>query len=912
MSHDKPPSPSRLQALLTLGLRWPRAAIAGFAALIIASLLLVTLGPLEVSTSRAGLVSLKSPYQARLFRYYEAFGRSELTALVVSGETGQARRDFVDGFEIELGKVPELKGRVLGKLTLDTVAETLFVWQPELASQWAKLQAGLQPGADPWTAWATAAERRLSGELEDSSIDSATPATPQAPQQLTRLADALRALRRALQGDGRISLGELGVAGGGGSRVDEHGYLIGAGGQFHLVLVFPPLQSDEGRELKPVVETIRAARDRALAESAAKGLRADLTGAPALAVDELKSLQEGSQITSVLSTAGIFLLLMVAFRSLRHVVVLVVPMLAGMVITLGFVELVYGGLNLVTSSFMSVLLGLGIEFGVHLMHRYGEAREGPDDVRPALEAALLADGPAVALGAVTTATAFLTTTTTEFKAFAELGIITAVGLALTLACTLWLFPALTPRIAGKRAARLYDLPGLHGVLQMVGRRAPWVVGAGVGATALAVVSLVVARPGFNGRTFDFLPAGAESYRGLLSIERAGTPPLDAHFVTDSFSRAAELTQRLRQVSEVASVQSPSDLLPPETPERIAHIKQAVAALGAVAPQLPDASPAHAAGRLSAFRRLSDALDELAFTMRRASIDDRDAIRAAQELAQLTTWLAQQPDQGTQALNRAGRILSSCLQRALTTARHVAERGGYAPRDLPPVFVARFVSNDGARLAVHAYPAGNVGEPSFGERFAERLRAIDPNATGTALNLLPHERYITEGFRRAAVYSLLLITFMLWLTFRRLGDTLLALMPVALAAFWMLALMRPLGIQFTPANMVALPLLLGIGLDSGVHVVHRSRETQGTAPLETLVQGTGTAVSVAALTNAIGFASLMAADYRAMQGLGLLLSIGISLSILASVVVLPALLVVLGRAALAGVAAPPGALPSKSS
>jgi uncharacterized protein len=236
-------------------------------------------------------------------------------------------------------------------------------------------------------------------------------------------------------------------------------------------------------------------------------------------------------------------------------------------------------------------------------------------------------------------------------------------------------------------------------------------------------------------------------------------------------------------------------------------------------------------------------------------------------------------------------------RAIDTARRIAQRGHYAPTDLPPVFVARFVSKDGARLALHAYPAGNVEEEGFATRFAARLRALDANVSGTALNLLPHERYITEGFRRAAGYSLVLMSLALWLMFRRVGDTLLALLPVILGSIWMLALMRPLGIQFTAANMVALPLLLGICLDSGVHIVHRSLEGPGAARLETLVQGTGTAVSVAALTNLMGFASLMAADYRAMQSLGLLLSLGIALSLLASVLVLPALLVVLGRAGL---------------
>jgi hypothetical protein len=394
-----------------------------------------------------------------------------------------------------------------------------------------------------------------------------------------------------------------------------------------------------------------------------------------------------------------------------------------------------------------------------------------------------------------------------------------------------------------------------------------------------------------------LPAHAESYRGLKRIEESGTPPLDTHFMVGSFEQARELTSKLRRTPEVAQVQSPSDLLPPETPERIASIQQAVADLSGYVPTIPPASVAAGPARLAAFTRLADTLDELSFALRQANLDGSDATRAAHELNELGRWLSSQPEAGAPALNRVGKALESALTRAVTTARHIAERGRFAPTDLPAVFVARFVSKDGTRLAIHAYPAGNVEEEGFAERFAARLRALDPNVAGTALNLLPHERYITDGFRRAAGYSLVLMTLAMWLMFRRVADTILALLPVILGSIWMLALMRPLGIQFTAANMVALPLLLGICLDSGVHIVHRSLEGPGAARLETLVQGTGTAVSVAALTNLIGFASLMAADYRAMQGLGFLLSLGIALSLLASVLVLPALLVVLGRAGL---------------
>ncbi|HEV8550499.1 MAG TPA: MMPL family transporter, partial [Polyangiaceae bacterium] len=368
-----------IKSLLTLGLRWPRATVLVIGALVAVAGALVLFGPLGVSTSRTGLVSLKSPYQARLFRYYETFGRSQFAAMVISGGTAENERAFVDRFEAELAKFPEFHGRVLGKVALEDVAETLFVWQPELARFLPLLEKGLRPGEDPWVSLLHAAERRVSSEL--GAAPDAEPApngdTP-APNpkhsiaehsaELGRLADGIAALRHALATDGRLAIGQLGV-GQGGSQVDDHGYLTGAGGRYHLVLIFPALQSDEGRELKPVVDTIRGARDRAVATLPGSGVQADLTGAPALAVDELASLQQGSQVTSVLSTAGIFILLMGVFRNLRHVAVALVPMLASMVLTLGFVFILYRGLNLVTSSFMSVLLGLGIDFSVHLLWR---------------------------------------------------------------------------------------------------------------------------------------------------------------------------------------------------------------------------------------------------------------------------------------------------------------------------------------------------------------------------------------------------------------------------------------------------------------------------------------------------------------------------------------------------------------
>ena len=417
---------------------------------------------------------------------------------------------------------------------------------------------------------------------------------------------------------------------------------------------------------------------------------------------------------------------------------------------------------------------------------------------------------------------------------------------------------------------------------------------------------MIARPGFNGRTFDFLPAHAESYRGLKRIEESGTPPLDAHFAVGSFSQARELAGKLRAIPEVVGRAEPELICCRQRhPERIATHQAGDG--GARRFQLRRSRSASAADSAARLRRvhqkLADTLDgKQTFALRQANQDDTGAARAARRSSARSPIFSSSQPEGWRHARLEPRL--PCSPKAPSPRRSHGPRtsrarGGYAPADLPPVFRARFVSKDGQKLALHVYPAGDAGEASFAERFSARLRALDPNVAGTALNLGPHhERYITEGFQRAAGYSLVLIAFVMWLTFRRWDDALLSMLPVVLGSLWMLGLMRPLGIQFTPANMVALPLLLGVALDSGVHLLHRTREAHGTARLETLVQGTGTAVSVAALTNALGFAALMAADYRAMQDAGLLLTLRHRAEpLLASVLVLPALLVVFGRASL---------------
>lgn len=606
--------------------------------------------------------------------------------------------------------------------------------------------------------------------------------------------------------------------------VDARGYLSAPDGARHYLLVFPEIPgTQQAHEVRPAVEAARAARDAALEARPADAapIRADLTGPAVLVVDEEVEIQRGMLTTSGATGLGILLLLYLAFRSLVYTLLAIVPVILGVAGTMAVAALVYGELNMVTSSCSSILLALGIDFGVFLLSRYGELVRGGAPAETAIREAIRKAGRALFVGAITTAVAFLTTTTTEFTAYARLGVIVALGLVIMMGATLALMPALL-WVAGRgEGIEAPQLPGVSHLPPML-RAARWPIVAaglaGVVAGLLATGDLT-----FNTRFYDFIPARGEGARALLAIE--GDPqvtPLRAMVPVEGVEPARALAERLRALPEVSSVQSGTDLLPPFDP---------------------------------------------------AALKARMAVPA--------------PDGLTDVMDRAWR-----------SAGAIAERGHYVPGDLPPALGARFVSRDGQALGLHVIPEGNIWDPEVARAFHEAVAAAAPDATGMAMHIHAHLTFIKEGFARAAAGAGGLVFLVLLIAFRRPADALLALVPAMVGFAWMLGVMALLGFRFDAANIVVLPLILGIGVDAGVHLVHRARQSaaeHGVARLDEVVAGTGAAVALASVTTAVGFAALMLAEYGAMFSLGLLMTIGILCCLVASLFVLPSIMVVTGRA-----------------
>lgn len=880
--------------LAGFSLRYPRSLLFVTAALIVGAGALIP--SMTVSTSRYGLVADDEPHQARMFRFFERFGTPDAPTMVISGGTPEARQKVVDSLSRELDAIPELHGRVLARTGPADAAEVLLLQRPDVLAEAAKQLppgidvAGTIEGGIP--AWIGALGDQLSAGLEGEA--SATP--EEMAKAFKGMAGIAATFETYLDGGDPLADLEFGEELGR-KDLDRRGYLITADGQNHVITMFPELASDDSKTLRPLIEGIRARRDAVLAD-APEGIVARLTGLPALTVDEDDILKVSLLITSAASAIGILLLCLLLFRSLRQTILALMPLFGGTVISLGIVKLLYGGLNLITASFISVLLGLGIDFSVHVLSRINEERRSGTEVGEAIRRAVVHTGPGILSAAVITAVAFLTTTTTDFTAYSQLGVITAIGLAVIVGATLISFPALLSRTTKAAATISPEAPGIARVPGMIRRTKAVLVGLAVVLAVAGAIALPQIR--FNSRTFDFLPTTAESVIALDVLEPDPTmSPMYANLSAPGIEEARAMAEKVRALDSVAGVQTATDLLPPLDPSRLAALREGLKLFARPVDfdrlAARKTTPEEVIPKL---RGVIDAFDEIHFALEQAGQPTADVDAAKEAFISLRKRLEGAGEAEKARLAAIEPMLADLLRRALTTAKDVADRGAYAPEDLPALLRERFVSKDGKALALYAIPAGAFWTGPVAEKFTADLEAIDPEVSGLAINSHLHEVMIVSGFRRAAGLAAGLILLLLIIDFRGIRNAALALVPTLLGWLWMVGLMAAVGIPFNVANIVCLPLVLGIGTAFGVHLMHRAEESakiHGIASLDDLLRGTGSAVIISALTTMVGFAALMLGKHGAMLSLGLSMVIGIATCLAASILVLPALLLLLKRA-----------------
>jgi hopanoid biosynthesis associated RND transporter like protein HpnN len=616
-----------------------------------------------------------------------------------------------------------------------------------------------------------------------------------------------------------------------------------------------------------------------------RGVRVRLTGMVPLATEEMVSVQESLVLAGAVSLTLLALILGYGVRSLRIILATLLTLATSLAWTAAYAMATVGEFNTISAAFAVLLIGLGVDFAIHIGLRFQEETQRGVAVPEALQRSAEGVGGAVSLCALTSGIGFAAFIPTEYRGLAELGVIAAGGMFLSLVASFSVFPAAlavagrpTPRPAHRElsATRLYPL---------LLRRSGAIVAV---TAALAVVAVVLT---LSRTTFDFSTLGmkdprSESMTTLRELQREGiVTDYSITALAPDLASSGALAAALEALPVVSETRPPAYYVPKNQDEKLDVLFNASFFLEPVLnppPALPAPTAEERRATLRDVRAEIDALPDV-------GVDPEAAAVLARLDRALGALLARaDPDRLSRALEQ---LLVSDLEERIDWLRRALGVGPVAFEDLPADLRERLVAPDG-RTRVVALPAEDVSETAALARFIEGVTTVAPRATGRPVVEAGVGAIVVRSFHLAVGIATVAIGAVLLVTLRSGVDALLVLMPIAVAAFFTCAFGVLSGTPFNMSNVVAIPLILGLGVDSGIHVFMRMRR-EGSLE-DTMDSTTPRAVLLSALTTLAAFGSLTLSSHRGISSMGLLLSVSVIFVIYTTVVALPALLLVLGR------------------
>ena len=675
-------------------------------------------------------------------------------------------------------------------------------------------------------------------------------------------------------------------------------------GRFLIMRLTPRNEAEVLDEKANAIGTIRALIDELRVKY--RDVDVGLTGINVVESDETKVATMDSAISSFVAFAIIAALMIAAFHGWRKPVQAMAALVVGIAWTFGFLTLAIGHLQILSVVFVVILLGLGIDFAIHISTTIEEFRhQHPDGREPFQEVmakAFRLTGPGVLTGAATTAAAFASTTFTDFKGVAELGIIACGGIVLCMIAMFTLYPAMlatfqhSHRHIRPLADRSFHIFDIRWILPMV--RHPWITV--LVATILTVVAAIAgSRVGFSEDLLALQPTGVPSVEWQQRLSEEGDLSIwYGVSVCDSLQQARERRDAFEKLPTVEHVGGIGILFPEHEQEKDALIRAAREKLGLDAPTLqtqPTDVPALRA-ELAGMRSLLSAATrgaQLAAPLAAALSDLGASIDTA-----VATLDALSANTRAPAIERLNTDYAAFRENVLQHVRAVLDTSPLSPDDLPPAILDTYVSHSGeagTRYALEVHPKLPEGsgvtsplDPRILDNFMHDAQSVDPHLTGVLPQIYYSNEVIRASFVRSGAIAIVVVLVIVLAVFHSPIAAAMCMMPVVIGFILTFGVMDVFGMSVNPANIIVLPLLFGIGVDCGVHVMHRYRLNPHERPLG-LTHGTGKGVTLTSLTTMAGFASMLVARHRGIQGLGLVMTIGIGLTLLTCYTVLPAVL-----------------------
>jgi len=651
------------------------------------------------------------------------------------------------------------------------------------------------------------------------------------------------------------------------------GHTLAGNQSRHFIEIAPKLDFKSLQPGRAATEAIRrAASDLQLKQRFGAGI--SLTGEVPMNDDQFSVIRSSAVRDTLTALIGVLVILWLALRSARLIAAVFFSLAVGLAATAALGLLMVGSFNLISIAFFVLFVGLGVDFGIQFSVRYRTERHEVDNLRHALRCAAHKAGAPLALAAAATAIGFFAFLPTDYRGLSELGLIAGCGMLIAFTCSITLVPAMLAALNPPGEPAAVGFRWLAPVDAFLQRHR-------IAVIAVTIIVVLAGTPLLFHLPFDFNPVDLQNpdspsvitYRKLQSEPE--TNGNDAEVLAASQQQADQIAKRLSLLPEVGRVLTLTNFIPSDQEQKLAALRSADRAIGPVlSPRSKRPTPSDE-DTVKALRATAQALSRAA-----AGANGEAADNARTVASQLDQLASASPDMR----RRADAAVVPPLDYDLDHLRKTLSAQPITRESLPAELVRDWQLPDG-RARVQALAKGNANDVGVLRDFAEAVVAAEPAATGAAISYYESARTVTRAFVEAGIMALVAIAILLAIALRRITDVLLTLIPLLVAGALTLELSVIFGPQLNFANIIALPLLLGVGVAFKIYYIMAWR-----AGKTGLLQSTLTrAVVFSAMTNAAAFGSMWASNYPGMSSMGKMMALALACTMAAAVLFQPVLM-----------------------
>jgi hopanoid biosynthesis associated RND transporter like protein HpnN len=601
-----------------------------------------------------------------------------------------------------------------------------------------------------------------------------------------------------------------------------------------------------------------------------------MTGETALEHEELEAMGQGAIFSGIGSLLAVLLILFRCLRSFKLLFATLLILIIGLTLTTGFAAVTIGHLNVISISFAALYIGLGVDFAIHMNLHYRDEVIKKNDNPTAIKNALHSVGFSLFLCALTTSIGFLAFAPTDYKGVSELGLISGVSMFIALFLSLTVLPAFlnilklkTPKIIQQNSQPNY----LH-ILPFRHKKAIRIISLLLGISCLFFLPYI----SFDSNPVNMRNAKASSvstFKDLLQSK--SDSPYALYALTENLNNTRVITEQLKQLPSVHNTTTLEDLIAQEQEEKLYIIEDLAIILGAQLAQFnQDLAPSDTHVVLTDFQATLQKL----LTENKSTVDPQLLNNLDHSINLFISALEKNPQLAKQLDNN----ILSLLPYTIDTLNQSLAAYQFSLEDLPREIREQWLSPAGL-YRIMITPEKNLNIPSNLKQFAKDIQNIVPTATGLPVADLASGEAVVSAFQQAFSASFILITLLLLFILKSIKKTLLVIGPLVLAGLLTCSVNVLLEIPFNFANIIALPLLLGIGVDSGIHIMHSLDSNISQQHL--LQTSTARGVMFSSLTTMSSFLSLTLIPHFGISSMGITLAVGISFTLICTLIILPA-------------------------